>query len=100
MTTKTITNLDGDHERVSLPAPHFVAEARGRENLSTGLWLTALFSGPRTGRKFARTYSIWQKRDGRGGVVGETYRELDEAEYLHYCNIVGCEPVNVAVAEA
>lgn len=99
MTTKTITNLNGDSERVSLPAPHFTASPRGRENLSTGIWLTGLYSGPRTGRKFARTYSIWQSKTGYG-VIGETYCELTEAEYLHYCNVVGCEPVNVAVTEA
>ena len=99
MTTKTITNLDGESERVSLPTPHFTHHTHGQENLSTGVWLTGLYSGPRSGRKFARTWSIWQKRVGYG-VVGETYFELGEAEYLHYCNVVGTEPINVAVTEA
>lgn len=98
MTTKTIINLHGDCERVSLPAPHFTTHTHGPENLTTGIWITDLYSGPRTGRKFARTWSIWQKRDG--GIEGETYRELDEIDYLHYCTVVGCEPVNVPVTEA
>ena len=99
MTTRTITNLAGDCERVSLPAPHFTHDTHGQENLSTGVWITGLYSGPRTGRKFVRTYSIWQSRNGYG-VRGETYRELDESEYLEHCAIVDCEPVNVSATEA
>ena len=98
MTTKTITKLNGDHERVSLPIPHYTAPARG-EQLCTGVWITGLYSGPRTGRKFVRTYSIWQRRNGHG-VVGETLQELNAAEYLHYCNLVGVEPVNVSATTA
>lgn len=98
MTTRTVLNLDGEYERVTLPAPHFTFPATGAEHF-TGVWITALYSGPRTGRKFARTWSIWQSRNGHG-VRGETHRELDEAEYLEYCERVGCEPVNVAATEA
>ena len=98
MTTRTIINLAGDYERVSLPTPHYVGSANGAEHFS-GTWITGLFSGRRTGRKFARTYSIWQSRNGRG-VKGETYRELNETEYLEHCALVDCEPVDVAATEA
>lgn len=97
MTTRTITNLDGDYERVSLPAPHYTGPANGAEHFA-GVWITGLYSGPRTGRKFVRTYSIWQSRNGYG-VKGETLRELDETEYLEYCERVGCEPINVSATE-
>lgn len=97
MTTRTILNLAGDYERVSLPAPHYTGPANGAEHFA-GAWITGLFSGPRTGRKFASTYSIHQRGNGRG-VVGEIYCELNEAEYLRYCDRVDTEPVNVLAIE-
>ena len=93
MNTATITNLRGDSERVSLPLPHYSVPADGQPEF-TGVWITALYSGPRTGRRFVKTYSCWIARDGR--CAGTTIRELDESDYLDYCERVGCEPAHVA----
>lgn len=91
----TIKNLRGDHERVTLPPPHFEKRG-GREDL-TGTWIEALYAGARTGRHFVQIYSIWD--DGTGRIVGTVYRELDVEEYLDYCRSVGCEPVGVEATE-
>ena len=88
----TIENLHREYERVTLPKPHYETTATGKPEF-TGVWIVALYSGRRTGRKFVQTYSIWD--DGQGRNVGKTYRELDDSEYLRYCQRVGCEPVNV-----
>ena len=93
--TTTILNLSGKLERVSLPTPHYSASASGEAEF-TGVWITGLYSGPRTGRRFAETYSIWD--NGRGGHTGASVHELDESEYLRYCDIVRCEPVHCASA--
>lgn len=93
----TITNLAGENERVTLPQPHFsdaATNSSGYNNAGTGVWITALYAGPRTGRKFIRTNSIWDRGDGCN--VGTTYRELDESEYLGACKRVGCEPESVS----
>ena len=94
----TITNLHGENERVAMPAPHYTAEARGQEDY-TGVWITGLYSGSRTGRKFIRTHSIWERSPGDGRNVGTTYRELSESDYLSSCARVGCEPEHVAPTE-
>jgi len=96
----TITNLAGDSERVALPQPHFVepsTNSSGYNNTSTGVWITALYSGPKTGRRFIRTHSIWDR--GNGMTVGTTYRELDESAYLAACERVRCEPVHVSATD-
>lgn len=97
MTTATITNLFGDNERVSLPAPHYRGKASGQQDF-TGIWITGLYSGPRTGRRFVETYSIWQS--SRGGTTGTSIRELSESDYLDYCQRVGCEPMHVEASAA
>lgn len=94
----TITNLHGEAERVTLPHPHYHRVSSGRREDETGVWIEAIYSGPRTGRKFVRTYSIWDAGNGR--TVGTTYREMDESEYLRLCERVGTEPVNVEETEA
>ena len=88
----TINNLNHEREHVTLPRPHWT----GRRECDTGLTLEALYSGPRTGRRFARTYSIWQKRGWNAtGVVGTTYQELDEQAYLRLCQIAGVDPAHI-----
>ncbi len=91
MSTKTITTYYGETQRVSLPEPHF--EKDGGPEDFTGVWIEALYTGPKTGRHFVKTNSIWD--DGNGCNVGTRYRELDEQEYLEHCLMVGCEPVGV-----
>jgi hypothetical protein len=91
--TVTINNLRGECERVSLPIPFWGehdAQPHGRED-STGVWLLALYYGPKTHRAFIQSYSIWQ-RGNSGQCEGTQYRELTISELLHYCERVGCQP--------
>ena len=98
MTTVTAINLQGDHERVTLPQPHYWKQARGQEDYG-GVWITGIYSGPRSGRRFVETESIWD--DGRhiGICVGTTFKEVSESEYLTACERVRCEPENVKATE-
>ena len=85
----TITNLDGESERVTLPAPFWSHPVSGPAH-STGVWITALYLGPRTGRMFRRSHSAWDRGDG--AQIGTTYRELTLPEFLTCCDRVGVEP--------
>lgn len=85
----TLQDFYGNYQRVTLPAPFYEASASGPEDW-TGVWITALYYGPRSGRMFSRTYSIWD--DGHGRNVGTRYREIDRSDFLHYCDLVGVEP--------
>ena len=93
----TLQTLNGNTERVTLPQPHYECPHNGRGQDQTGVWIEALYVGPRTGRRFVRHYSIWDRGDG--STVGTTYRELDTSEYLWLCERVGCEPVNCKTTE-
>lgn len=85
-----ITNLKDEREYVTLPRPHWT----GQRETSTGITTEALYVGPRTGRRFVRTHSIWQQRGWNArGVVGTTYREIDLDTYLAFCEKVGCDPI-------
>jgi hypothetical protein len=92
--TVTITSLTGDSERVTLPRPHYENPKGHRSEDTTGTWWEALYVGPRTGRMFVRMYSIWD--DGNGRCVGTTYSELSMADYLWFCERIGCSPVGQA----
>ena len=87
----TIETIRGRRERVTLPSPMW----EGHVNIGTGLTLEAIYYGPRTGRMFARHYSIWQRNDGTGRVEGTTYSEIDPDEYLHLYNLADVEPIGV-----
>lgn len=90
----TITdNKSARKERITLPKPHW----EGREKLSAGVTLEAIYKGPHTGRMFARYYSVWTKNDG--AVEGTSYRELDDQEYLDLCNMACTEPVGLNATE-
>jgi hypothetical protein len=73
---KTITNLNGETERVSLPRPIW----EGARNHGTGISLCAVFVGPRTGRVIVETNSIWEDRGNPGCCVGYRYHEADDEE--------------------
>jgi hypothetical protein len=73
-------------ERVTLPEPFYEAEARGQEDY-TGKWVTGLYYGPRSGRCFVETYSIWD--DGKGRCTGEVIREVSLTELLTVADHVG-----------
>ena len=89
----TVILLNGERVRVTLPEPHW----EGRCEISTGIIAKALYSGRRTGRHFMQTYSIWD--NGRGGNIGEQFRELEEADYLKICEKVDAEPVYVRIVD-
>ncbi len=91
----TIINLDGEAERVTLPAPFWHGSATGPAH-STGVWITGLYLGPRTGRMFRRSRSIWDRGDG--ATVGTTYRELTGSEFLTCCELVGVDPPDQVAA--
>lgn len=91
----TIETPRGHRERVTLPAPLW----EGRVETSTGVTLEAIYRGQRTGRMYARYYSIWQRSDGTGRHVGTTYAELDTDEYLQVCHLADVDPVGVDVTE-
>jgi hypothetical protein len=91
---RTVELLDGTRKRVNLPDPHW----GGRREIGAGLFLQSLYSGPKSGRRFCRTYSQWSRPDGQT-CWGEQVREVDESEYLRLCDLVGAEPVTGALQE-
>ena len=95
MTHVTVENLSGDHERVNLPDGDWYGS--GWE-IDTGVELLALYSGPKTGRRFGCFKSAWV--DNQGCPRGIYYRELSESEYLQLCVTVNTEPVKPSVTEA
>jgi hypothetical protein len=89
---RTVELLSGETRRVALPEPHW----SGRVESSAGVFITGLFAGPRTGRRFLETYSQWDDGTGRGYGIGERYSELDETDYLKLCARVGTEPIDAS----
>ena len=92
----TIETLRGRQERVTLPAPMW----EGSIKRGAGITLEAIYRGPRTGRMFARHYSIWERTDGTGRLEGTTYSEIDADEYLHLCRVADVEPLGVDATAA
>lgn len=92
--TVTTLNLHGENQRISLPRAHWT----GKHELSAGVWIKALFSGPKTGRRFAEYLSIWEIRN-TGTTRGQYFEELDESEYLLRCEQVGTEPIGAKTVE-
>ena len=86
----TIVDIDGDRtERVSLPKPFFEAPAARRPQDSTGVWITGLYYGPRSGRCFIATYSIWDRGDGV--VEGAGVKEVEILELGRVADQMGAE---------
>lgn len=94
MATTTVTNLAGDTERVSLPR---ALEDSTCKRYSTGIELSAIYRGPRTGRMFAEFYSIWD--NGRGECRGTYVREITTPEFIEMCDRCGIEPVGAEHSE-
>lgn len=86
--TKTIENLNGDRERVTLPNPIPDSSCK---NFGTGVSLEAIYRGPRTGRFILHTYSIWENRQTHG-VMGDQFYEVDLSAFLHACECAGVDP--------
>jgi hypothetical protein len=109
-TQKTIVNLAGEHERVSLPTAHWhhpemitasvykILPSLYREHFC-GIWITALYAGPRSNRKFVRVYSTYESKTKPGTIVGDTYRELNNTEYLRYCDRLNILPLHCECLE-
>jgi hypothetical protein len=70
---------DGSAERVTLPEPFYSAKAQGQEDY-TGVCVTGLYYGPRSGRCFVETYSVWD--DGTGRCQGDSISEVELSELL------------------
>ena len=87
---KTVTNLHDESERVNLPEPHW----EGDVDVNVGYEVEALYSGPRTGRKFAQVYNRWENPRTHCSH-GREWVELEESQYLKYCSEVDCEPTHV-----
>ncbi len=85
----TIQNLNRENERVRLPVPSYTAEPTGSSDY-TGIWITGLYCAPRTGRRFVKTYSIWDRGDGI--IKGTIVREVDEDAWLALCRKIGIDP--------
>lgn len=88
----TIFDGDGNAERVTLPEPfygEFGVRPSGPEDY-TGSWIIAMYYGPRSGRCFLETYSIWDAGDG--SIIGTRIEEVTKPELLARCKRVSCEP--------
>ena len=83
------TNLSGLYEYVLLPKALYSCRASGQDDF-TGIWITGLYRGSRTGRMFVETHSIWAKC-GSNGIVGTTFKEVDESTFLFYCSKVNLD---------
>jgi hypothetical protein len=86
----TITNLRGENEYLSMSKPEYESSKCGQADYGTGVWLIGIFRGPKTGRMFISTDSIWD--NGNGCCVGQRTREVDESEYLRACRVAGIDP--------
>jgi len=69
--TATVTMLDGTVRRLSLPKPAWT----GRREISTGIFRTAIYIGPRTRRVVMQTDNIWENRHTHA-CEGIGYHEL------------------------
>lgn len=94
----TIINLSGERERVVLPKPEYTADKSGLLDFGTGVWLTGIWRGARTGRMFIRTYSMWESPKKDGSCVGDRVIEVSKSEYLRACGVASIEP-SVAATE-
>lgn len=70
----------------NLPAPLW----EGREQINTGVCLTGLYKGPKSGRMVARFYSLWVDRQGR--VTGEYFSRIYLSDWVTYCELAGIDP--------
>lgn len=75
--------------RTTLPDPFYTGGTTDSDEISTGVFLTALYWQPRARRLIARTYSIWATKTGEH--VGERYTEACMTQYgrlaLHHWSI-------------
>jgi hypothetical protein len=86
MKVKVTGFYDGDSGYMSLPAPMW----EGKEELNTGIWLTALYRGKKTGRMVARFYSQWV--DHKGRITGEYFSRIFTSDWVNYCELAGIDP--------
>jgi len=77
---------NGDYRWVSLPKAYWA----GKEELSPGVHMIALYRGERSGRMVIETYSQWVLRGHC--AVGTEYRLLTRSQWIHYCDLAGVDP--------
>jgi hypothetical protein len=89
-----VKNVYGDYVLMSLPAPLW----EGKAQIGTGVWLTGLYRGPRTGRTVARYMSSWV--DSKTGLIeGESFAMCDNSTWLWYCETAGINDPQVEAEE-
>lgn len=71
---------------MNLPNPLW----EGKERITTGVCLTGLYKGAKTGRMVARFDSQWV--GSRGRIEGESFAQIDAGTFLEYCEIAGIDP--------
>lgn len=71
---------------MNLPKPLW----EGKERITTGICLTGLYKGAKTGRTVARFDSQWV--DGQGRMEGESFAQIEPSTWLEYCEIAGIDP--------
>jgi len=86
MKVKVTGIYDGDSCYLNLPAPLW----EGREQINTGVWLTGLYKGPKSGRMVARIDSQWAGLHGR--TAGEHFERCYLANWIDYCELAGIDP--------
>jgi len=89
----TIKTLDGESQRVTLPNAHWT----GKQEINTGIYAVALYSGKKSGRKFIETLSLWI--NGNGGNTGYRTTEITESAYINFCEKIGTEPMHVTIVD-
>lgn len=84
-TVNILSDYDQIKTRMSLPKPTWT----GREEISTGIFLTAIYVSPRAKRMVIETDSIWENPVTHE-CVGTTYRLIeDEQLILEYADYDG-----------
>lgn len=81
MRAKILDTRRGTWEWRTLPRPVLVNDSMTDGNSyqwGTGIWLTAVYCGPRAKRVVIRTYSIWEDRTRPGHCTGYEYLDITD----------------------
>lgn len=92
----TIENDQGEEIRATLPP----AIWEGRKEITTGVQLTGLYYGPKSGRKIARYYSQWD--NGHNVCVGDYFYEFlahNSEDWILVCDKVEIDAPGVPVED-
>lgn len=86
---------DGESShRWRLPLPFWENATLGNRNeIGTGLYITALYYGKKTKRIIGKFYSIWEDRSRPGQIYGIYYRQLPMYELQSIAKALDIEPL-------